>query len=158
MRKFVRFIGLPFFPSGNTLNNKRSPDDINYKAEDVSLVPAQKIQDIKCDQPLRLLDVNSQLTADNLKLKFGCWFPNYDLLPNYDIFISYRRGDYDSQFVKALFENLSNFTIGDRFRAINTFLDDKRLADGINFQSAFSKALTHTIMAIPIISNNALEK
>ena len=153
MRSLVCFTALPYV----SVESMSSSIDSIETTQDMCWVPLQQIREVKHDRPLRLLG-GRQLIADEIRLKFGNWIPNNELLSHYDIFISYRWGPQDSSFSQALFDNLSNFTIGSNNRAINVFLDSKRLKDGINFQSAFGKALIHTVVVIPIVSYDALEK
>lgn len=43
-------------------------------------------------------------------------------------------------------------------RGIDTFLDNKRLRKGRNFQEEFVTSLINTLVVVPIVSRNALER
>ncbi|KAJ1439816.1 hypothetical protein B484DRAFT_443681, partial [Ochromonadaceae sp. CCMP2298] len=63
---------------------------------------------------------------------FGKWIPDYSLRSRYDVFISYRWGG-DSDFAQALFDSFSNYVVGANSRAVQVFLDKKRLQGGRQF-------------------------
>src|SRR5688572_14205133 len=52
----------------------------------------------------------------------------------------------------------TNFSVGADNRAVEVFLDRKRLQKGRRFQSDFAAAVTHSHIAVPVISTSALER
>ena len=96
------------------------------------------------------------LTLNEIKSKYKQWLQLFDLRERYDVFISYRWGEYDSDFTERLFDMFTNYSINTNNRAVEVFLDRKRLREGRQFKSDFSAALTHCSIALPIISIDAL--
>lgn len=94
----------------------------------------------------------------NPKDLFADWLIEFQLFSRYDIFISYRWNKVDSATASELFDLCSMFTIGKDNRALKVFLDEKRLKEGMSFQSDFMKALLSSTMVCPIVTPAALEK
>ena len=60
--------------------------------------------------------------------------------------------------VSAMFDAFTNYSFpGERARAIEVFLDTKRLVQGRRFDYDFAKAICNSSMVIPILSYDALE-
>jgi GTPase SAR1 family protein len=98
------------------------------------------------------------LSNADLMSRYGCWLENTKILSQYDIFLSYRWGAHDSYFTQSLFDRLTLYSVGDSHRAVSTFLDTYRLKEGRTFQSEFGKALSSSLMAVPIVSHDALRR
>ena len=89
---------------------------------------------------------------------YDAWLMDEGMRSSYDVFISYRWSEYDSEFTLSLFECLESFTIDECFRGVVTFLDHKRLLNGRRFDDGFAGALVKTKLAVPLISAAALER
>jgi len=90
---------------------------------------------------------------------FPEWLSANKPLSRYDIFLSYRWSKFDSAFVQILFDRFSLYTVDSiSKRCIDSFLDNKRLPEGLNFQEAFGSALVNSMLITPIISQNTLER
>jgi GTPase SAR1 family protein len=98
------------------------------------------------------------LTEAEIAKKYGQWLQLYVLRDRYDAFLSYRWGRYDSEFTEQLFDMFTNFPLGEQNRAVEVFLDRKRLQDGRLFKSDFAKALTHSLVVVPVVSVDALAR
>mmetsp|Transcript_32255 Transcript_32255/g.53892 ORF Transcript_32255/g.53892 Transcript_32255/m.53892 type:complete len:839 (-) Transcript_32255:147-2663(-) len=98
------------------------------------------------------------ITKKDVVAQYNPWLQLYQPRGHYDVFISYRWGNYDSAFASALFDMCTNFAIGEKRRAIEVFVDRFRLKEGRQFQSDFAAALTHSLLAVPIVSADALQK
>lgn len=85
-------------------------------------------------------------------------FRFYDVFILPQVFISYRWGEYDGNFVSALFDMFSNFTFGQENRSVEVFLDKKRLQEGRKFDADFAVALTRSVVVVPIVSNDSLHR
>ena len=119
---------------------------------------------------LPLVAVTAALPSDSLRLERDCgggvlhgllrlfphWLVDSALLPLYHIFISYRWNRLDLEFADQLFDALTNHTVGRDHRAIDVFLDRKRLKDGRNFQADFVKALVAAQVVVVLLSVDAL--
>ena len=101
----------------------------------------------------------SSLSSVELKSMFPEWLSANKPLSRYDIFLSYRWSKFDSAFVQILFDRFSLYTVDSiSKRCIDSFWDNKRLPDGLNFQEAFGSALVNSMLITPIISQNTLER
>jgi hypothetical protein len=89
---------------------------------------------------------------------YGPWLTDFLPYKEFDLFISYRWGRYDSNFTKALFDRLSLHSVDHTMRSIHTFLDVKRLQTGENFQRTIANALSKSLIIVPIVSSDALER
>lgn len=123
------------------------------------LIPLQKLREaggsgsMLCWRGGRTL-----MSAAQIKANYGMWLQIYDLREHYDVFISYRWGPYDSSFTHALFDMFTHFSVSESTRPIEVFLDHKRLQDGRKLSSDFAAALTHSLIAVPIVSYDALTR
>ena len=86
---------------------------------------------------------------------FGQWLPPLGLLSFYHVFLSYRWGDFDTDFVKTMFASLYT-TIISGGRQVQVFLDRNRLEDGRDFSTDFATALINSLGAVPIVSYASL--
>jgi hypothetical protein len=90
---------------------------------------------------------------------YANWLRIKETITHYDYFLSYRWGG-DSQLVRATHDRLSLLPYPsprDR-REVAVFLDQRRLKDGENFQSAFAKSMLSSTVVIPFVSFEALER
>jgi predicted flap endonuclease-1-like 5' DNA nuclease len=101
---------------------------------------------------------NKQITSLELKNDFSMWISNYSVLPFYDVFISHRWGNRDDTVVFAIFDRLTNYNVGREHRAINAFVDARRLKKGRDFVSAFCKALISSSVVAIIFSEDAMKR
>jgi hypothetical protein len=113
-------------------------------AQACELVPWQLLE--ACADPSadanRVLEVaGEQLDSTHLQDRFQLWLPPKGHLEAYDVFLSYRWGNFDQTFVKKLFDCLSTFTVGPHKRRLETFLDVHRLPLGKDFTNEFMVAL-----------------
>jgi hypothetical protein len=78
----------------------------------------------------------------------------------YDIFVSYRWNDFDTNLAGALFDKTASdvVTVSRNNRAVHVFLDRNRLKNGLNFVDSFSKSLINSTVVVPLISTKALER
>ena len=99
------------------------------------------------------------LSSADLKSMYPEWFSANVALSRYDVFLSYRWSKFDSAFVQILFDRLTLYTVDSKAkRCIDTFLDEKRLRKGRNFQEEFANALISTRIVAPLISQNSLTR
>jgi hypothetical protein len=94
---------------------------------------------------------------------YKSWLRNVlsDMLKSFDVFISYRWGEFDKHLAQSLFERLSlNYSVDDagNNRLIRVFLDTKVLEDGSDFQAAFAQSLQSSKVLVPILSVDALTR
>ena len=95
-------------------------------------------------------------TAQQTKERFGPWLKIYNFLNRYDIFVSYHKGPQDKELALAMFTMISNFCCGDNLRAVDVFLDERRLQDGRRFQDVFVQSIVNSTIVVPIFSVDAL--
>ncbi|KAJ1434190.1 hypothetical protein B484DRAFT_394161, partial [Ochromonadaceae sp. CCMP2298] len=119
-------------------------------------VPLKQMRDMVSKQSG--LNIHHRLLkpADATAL-FGKWIPDYSLRNRYDVFISYRWGG-DSDFAQALFDSFGNYVVGADSRAVQVFLDKKRLQGGRQFQSDFASALAASLVLVPLLSADAMQR
>jgi hypothetical protein len=123
------------------------------------LIPLQQLRKAgKGESMLVRKGGRTLITLPEIKSKYGQWLQLYDLRERYDVFISYRWGRYDSEFTEQLFDMFTNLSVGAQNRAVEVFLDRKRLQEGRLFKADFAAALTHTLIAVPIVSADALAR
>lgn len=71
---------------------------------------------------------------------------------HYHVFISYMWGEHDSAFVDQLYGELNSRTIHGSLNAVMVFLDRMSLLPGRPFEEDSADALTHTLVAVPVLS------
>lgn len=98
----------------------------------------------------------SLLSDQEVNALYGAWLTEFQVFDCYDVFISYRWGKHDSKFVQALFDALTLFTVQAERRAVQVFMDSRRLQEGWDFQMEFTNALVHSAVVCPIVSADAL--
>jgi GTPase SAR1 family protein len=120
-------------------------------------IPIDLITDkISKKQRLNYLS-NKSLSTEEMKSMF---FPYLELtgIKMYDVFVSYRWSEFDSNFVVGLYNGSTRRVVGESNRQIAIFVDHKRLKKGENFQQQFAEALINSTMIVPIISAEALAR
>jgi hypothetical protein len=121
------------------------------------LIPLQQLRKAsKGESMLAWRGGRTLITLPEIKSKYGQWLQLYDLRERYDVFLSYRWGRHDSEFTEQLFDMFTNLSVGAQSRAVEVFLDRKRLQEGRLFKSDFAAALTHTLVVVPVMSVDAL--
>jgi GTPase SAR1 family protein len=96
-------------------------------------------------------------SAEALQL-YGPWLTDFLSYNEFDLFISYRWGRFDSNFTQGLFDRLSLHSVDSSMRTIRTFLDVKRLQAGENYQHNIVNSLSKSLLIIPVVSVDALQK
>ena len=96
------------------------------------------------------------LTARQTKERFGSWLKMYEFLDRYDISLSYHKGPQDKELPLAMFTMLSNFSCGSELRAVEVFLDERRLQHGRRSQDDSVKSIINSTVVVPIFSFDAL--
>ena len=98
------------------------------------------------------------LTSQQIKERFGPWLKMYEFLDRYDIYLSYQKGSQDKELALAMFTMLSNFSCGSELRAVEVFLDEKRLQHGRRSQDDIIQSIVNSTIVVPIFSVDALAK
>jgi hypothetical protein len=99
------------------------------------------------------------VSKEELEAKYSPWLLNQGALASYDLFVSYRWGKYDGEFVEKLVDVMRQKTVSnDNNRSVHVFRDTIRLQLGEQFQSAFVTALVNSTVFVPILSRDALAR
>lgn len=98
------------------------------------------------------------MSTSDIKVKYASWLRLHELRARYDVFISYRWGLYDSEFTEAIFDMFTNYSVGVQLRGVEVFLDRKRLQEGRLFKRDFASALCNSLIAVPVVSVDALRR
>jgi hypothetical protein len=80
----------------------------------------------------------------------------YEFLDRYDISLSYHKGPQDKELALAMFTMLSNFSCGNDLRAVEVFLDERRLQHGRRSQDDFIQSIVNSTIVVPLFSVDAL--
>ena len=96
------------------------------------------------------------LTHQRMMERFGPWLKIYDFQEKYDICVSYQKGPQDKELALAMFTMLSNFSCGSELRAVEVFLDERRLQHGRRSQDDSVQSIVNSIIVVPIFSVDAL--
>eukprot|EP00300_Choanocystis_sp_HF-7_P031286 c40514_g1_i1.p1 GENE.c40514_g1_i1~~c40514_g1_i1.p1 ORF type:complete len:405 (+),score=77.36 c40514_g1_i1:65-1216(+) len=91
-----------------------------------------------------------------LRKRFEAWVPSFGLRDWYDVFVSYRWTQSDTDFVTKLYDCFRYLSI--EGRRVEVFLDRERLQAGRRFDKDFVAALVTSRLAVPIVSRGALER
>jgi hypothetical protein len=148
----------------NQLNYVKISTDHNSSTYDSNLVVIPLARIIETATPNELnrplhLPHGKVLLAEEIVRLFEPWLMIRGAKSAYDLFLSYRWGMDDSSFVKALFDALSYFNVDSlKSRAIDVFLDDKRLEEGKPLKSSFFAALINSSVICPVLSFDALQR
>lgn len=164
MKNLICVPAVPYYlgSAGGT----QPPIDPSNHEHELLLIPMRELEKVMKGESIlnRRGEGRALLTPQRAIESYGPWFPdlsckgNDSSLVEYDVFISYRWGDHDSDFTAALFEAFSVFTTGPSNRAIRVFRDKKRLQAGLDFQESFSKALINSTVISPVFSCEGLER
>jgi hypothetical protein len=104
--------------------------------------------------------INEVVTLDSSKLvnMYGTWLRHRSKgsLSSYQVFLSYRWNDFDSNIVTDLFDTLSFKLRLSSTEDIMVFRDSNRLLAGEFLQSSFAQALIHSEVMVPVVSASAL--
>eukprot|EP01038_Epipyxis_sp_PR26KG_P007084 gene7084-9668_t len=147
----------------NSIGKIGSSHDLFVEDDSVVMIPLLRLHGIVLDdlnQPPLSLPYEKSLMKNEILALYGCWIKLRGPKDIYDNFISYRWGNNDSRFVKALFDSLSNYHNVDsiQHRSVDVFLDTNRLEDGKHLQQSFISALINSYVITPIISKDALQR
>jgi len=131
---------------------------LTLKDEDM-LVPIDVVRsNVENSLPLTGALGRTLLTSQETKERYGPWLKMYDYLEKYDIFVSYQKGPQDKELALAMFTMLSNFSCGSELRAVEVFLDERRLQHGRRYQDDFIQSIINSTIVVPILSVDALAK
>ena len=132
-------------------------NQLMLKDGDFLLVPIDVVQStMENSLPLTGALGRTLLTPQQTKKRFGPWLKIYDFLEKYDISLSYREGPQDKELAMAMFTMLSNFSCGAELRAVEVFLDERRLQHGRRSQDDFIQSIVNSFIVVPIFSVDAL--
>ncbi len=98
------------------------------------------------------------LSDDDIRKRYKVWLQIYELRDNYDVFISYRWNLFDNKFVLDLFDMFTNHSVGAEQRAVEVFLDKKRLKDGRPYDKDFARGLINSNVIVTVVSIEALQR
>ena len=96
------------------------------------------------------------ISFDDLKRYYSCWLQVYSAKARYDLFISYRWGEFDQPLARQIFDAMSNYSLLDR--NIDVFLDVLRLKDGQQFDKEFVRALVNSKVILPLLTMDGVVK
>jgi GTPase SAR1 family protein len=144
---------------------------LNYQLQKTETQPSDKQNSlfIRLNQIRSLVEKKSALSinipggrnllssVEALQL-YGPWLTDFLSYNEFDLFISYRWGRFDSNFTQGLFDRLSLHSVDSSMRTIRTFLDIKRLQAGENYQHNIVNSLSKSLLIIPVVSSDALQK
>ena len=134
-------------------------NQLMLKEEDFLLVPINVVRSTVLKVlPLTRALGRTLLTPQQMKERFGSWLKIYDCLEKYDISLSYHKGPQDKELALAMFTMLSNFSCGSELRAVEVFLDERRLQHGRRSQDDFIQSIVNSTVVVPIFSFDALAK
>ena len=124
-------------------------DEVNH----LTLVPIDEVRR-NVENSLSLTGASNKtlLNPQQTKERFQPWLKMYEFLERYDIFVSYHKGPHDQELALAMFSMLSHFSCGSESRAVDVFLDERRLQDDI------VQSIVNSTIVVPIISVDALAK
>lgn len=136
-------------------------EELNHNNENnVLLVRLKHIQSVvkkRSTLQIRRKEFYQLLTAPEAMELYEPWLNEFITFPDYDVFLSYRWG-IDSQVVKGLYDRISYQTVDRTSRTIRTFLDKIRLQEGANFQSNIISSLSKSLLFVPVVSTDALQR
>ena len=143
---------VPFTPEGSSFT-------LDLGSDSCILLPLARVQEVvENHSVLNGRGGRSIIDAVTAKSRYGAWLHIYELLDRYDVFLSYRWGEFDKLIVRAIFDMMRNFNIGHNHRAIEVFLDEVRLKNGRRIEEDFLRSLKGTAVVIPVVSYDALQK
>jgi hypothetical protein len=124
----------------------------------ITLDQIRHVMEQKSSLSLQIGEENITLSFADVMQLYGPWLTDFVLQSEYDVFLSYRWGRYDSSFTQALFDRLSLHSVDRSLRRIRIFLDTKQLQTGKNFQMNIVEALSKSLLFIPVVSSDALQR
>jgi len=86
------------------------------------------------------------------------WVQTFLSSPNYDLFLSYRRGGYDVTLVCGVCDHMSCHGLGTAFRPVSVFVDSYQLPRGSEAQLSWVQAVMNSTVFVPIVSVEALTR
>jgi GTPase SAR1 family protein len=105
--------------------------------------------------------LKEKFSLSMLKTEYNLWLYQFKqrlMLTNYDIFLSYRWNQRDSELVKSLFQHFLSYNISNHvYSPISVFLDHQRIESGEEFREIFVSALLKSRIIIPVITLEALK-
>jgi hypothetical protein len=129
------------------------------KVKDILLVPIDVVRStVENFLPLTADLDGKSLSHQQTKERFGPWLKIYEFLEKYDIFVSYQKGPQDKELALAMFTMLSNFSCGSELRAVEVFLDERRLQHGRRSQEDSVKSIVNSSVVVPIFSVDVFAK
>jgi hypothetical protein len=132
-------------------------NQLMLKDEDFLLVPIDVVRStVENFLPLTADLDGKSLTHQQTKERFEPWLKIYEFLLTYDIFVSYHKGPQDKELAQAMFTMLSNFSCGSELRAVEVFLDERRLQHGRRSQDGCIQSIVNSTIVVPIFSVDAL--
>ena len=100
----------------------------------------------------------TKVPAKTLLVLYRGLLPAKNISELYEIFLSYRHGEPDSEMAADIWNSFSNFTLGEEGRRVAVFWDVKSLETGVQFDTNFMVALSTTLVFSPLITPHALER
>jgi len=123
------------------------------------LIPLNQLREVASSRSVLNKPGGRKLLSDeDVRRLYEPWLQLYDLRSEYDFFVSYRWGLHDDTFVSVLFDMFTNHSVGNDNRAIEVFLDKKRLKTGRRFDMDFAKALINSTVMLPVVSSDGLQR
>jgi GTPase SAR1 family protein len=154
--KSLRFLSVLTFPTST------SSVPVNNPNLDFFFIPLPQIRKLvdkeKSPMSMAIPGRRNLISYMDAVQWYKPWLTDFLSYEEYDVFISYRWGLYDSKFTSALFDRLSLHSVDLTMRPIQVFLDNKRLPVGDHFQMQFILALSKSIIFLPIVSSEALQR
>jgi GTPase SAR1 family protein len=152
--KSLRFFTVLPYPVANAVEALSGADTATQQ-----LIQLEYLRDIaKKHTGLHGVNGSKLLNKTQLAEHYGDWLVDDALRAEYDVFISYRWGTLDSRFTERLRDRFSTYNVGEDSRAVTVFLDNKRLRDGRNFVDDFARALVHSLIVVPVLTSDALQR
>eukprot|EP00300_Choanocystis_sp_HF-7_P018405 c20031_g1_i4.p1 GENE.c20031_g1_i4~~c20031_g1_i4.p1 ORF type:complete len:1055 (+),score=191.90 c20031_g1_i4:1637-4801(+) len=102
----------------------------------------------------------SAISFAQLAEVFREWLPPSGLLERYHVFLSYRWHTFDTALVGRLFDCLRRRAVveGTQRKRVEVFVDRYRLQSGRRFDEDFMEALRRSCVAVPVLSESALQR
>jgi len=130
------------------------PNNNNYDNENCYLIPRSTLL-----SAVKNRTNISTYQGDINPYAYSSWLKRENIV-SFDVFISYRWNQYDSNLTARVYDILScyNHPKSDTNRAIHVFLDEERLKDGLELTESFSMALISSTVLVPIVSVHAIQR
>jgi GTPase SAR1 family protein len=154
--KSLKFISALKYQIGNITHHLQQQQQNNSLL--IRLNQIRSLVEKKTALSINIPGGRNLLSSQEAVQLYGPWLTDFLSYDEFDLFISYRWGRYDSNFVKALFDRISLHSIDQSMRSAKIFLDVKRLQAGENFQMSIVNSLSKSLLIIPIVSSDALQR